>query len=171
MAINRVLPNESGRLSTVSTVTSRDRQYKDVDLTFESKLGNYPQLLDSDRVIDGVEGQSVLMRGDIYNRIDVGAVLQAVKTIVMTNKYEKPFKPLFGADLNFSLFELNNGISSIQTTRKVKNAIESYEPRAEVLNVSVTLSPDQYYVSLEVTIKMRNSEDQFAFTTKLNRLR
>ena len=45
--------------------------------------------------------------GDVVTRTDVEAVKRSVRNIVLTNKYERPFKPNFGTSLRELLFELN----------------------------------------------------------------
>ena len=79
----RAFAVEDGNLNTRSLVTTRTRLYSDIDLTFAKKPS-----------------------GEIYKKTDAAAVKQAVKNLLLTNKYEKPFQPSFGGDLNNLLFEL-----------------------------------------------------------------
>lgn len=167
MALKRLVPNQSGLSDIFSAVSTRKRNYIDMDLSFESKPGS------GEAVTKDVEGIStqVTMRGDVYKRHDVAAVLQSVKTIVQTKKFEKPFKPFFGADLPIGLFELNNNIAAIEIATRVRRAIEAYEPRVDVVDINAVLAPDSYYVSLTVVIRIKNTNDVFTFQTQLNRLR
>ena len=42
--------------------------------------------------------------GDITTKKDSDAVMRSVRNILLTNNYERPFKPNFGADLRSQLF-------------------------------------------------------------------
>ena len=83
MASTRVLSREDGNLSTSLIISSRSRAFKDIDLSFTAKDN-----------------------GELYTKTDAAAVKQAVKNLIQTNYFEKPFMPLFGADLRSLLFEL-----------------------------------------------------------------
>tara|TARA_B100000073_G_scaffold11086_1_gene9297 strand:+ start:474 stop:896 length:423 start_codon:yes stop_codon:yes gene_type:complete len=76
--------------------------------------------------------------GDVVVRTDVEAVKRSIRNIVLTNNYERPFKPGFGGSIRNLLFEL----TSDRKMRKVRNRlieiITTFEPRVE--NVDVRLS-------------------------------
>jgi len=149
MAIRRAFAQEDTNLQSATVTTSRERQYSDIDLSFKVKPTS----------------------GEIYKKVDGAAVKQAIKTLVMTNRLEKPFRPDFGGDVQGQLFELaDRGRSSILRRGIIQN-IEVYEPRAEVLNVIVRMQPDRH--SLDVTIKFKvvNTTEEVEFTTTLARLR
>ena len=119
MALKRITPG----LSDKSLVTSLNREYKDLDLSFAAKPGTeFP---------DGIT------RGDVYKKADVRAIEQSVNNILLTNNYDKPFQPLFGADLTQLLFELNTDVSVSSVRKIVKKEIEKHEPRVEVMDVEI----------------------------------
>ena len=145
----RAFAQEDNNLQTSSISSSRSRQYTDIDLTLAIKPTS----------------------GEVYKKSNGGAVKQAVKTLILTNLLEKPFRPDFGGNLRSQLFELaDKGKSAVLKRNIIKN-IEIYEPRAEVLSVDVNLQPDRN--SLDVTIKFKvvNTEEETTFTTTLARLR
>jgi len=149
MAIRRAFAQEDNNLQTSSISSSRSRQYTDIDLTLAIKPTS----------------------GEVYKKSNGGAVKQAVKTLILTNLLEKPFRPDFGGNLRGQLFDLaDRGKSSVLKRNIIKN-IEVYEPRAEVLSVDVNLQPDRN--SLDVTLKFKvvNTEEETTFTTTLARLR
>ena len=75
--------------------------------------------------------------GDVVTRTDVEAVKRSVRNIVLTNKYERPFKPNFGTSLRDLLFELNTSRQLRKVQRRIKETLEKTEPR--IMNVSVIL--------------------------------
>jgi phage baseplate assembly protein W len=119
MALKRIQPG----LKDNTLVTTVNRNYKDLDLFFQNKSGTVFE--------DGVR------RGDIYKKVDIKAIDQSIKNILLTNWYEKPFQPFFGADLRRLLFELDTMVSEPDVRDLVTEAIEKWEPRVKVLGVDV----------------------------------
>jgi len=115
----RALSIEDKNLGTPSILTGRRVNYVDIDLTFANKPS-----------------------GDVYKKTDAAAVKQSVKNIVLTAKGEKPFDHRFGAGLNRLLFDLIDADAEEELERLVQNAVESYEPRAKVLEVVANAAPD-----------------------------
>jgi phage baseplate assembly protein W len=149
MAIRRAFAQEDTNLQTASVTTSRVRQYTDIDLAFTAKPSS----------------------GEIYKKTDAAAVRQAVKTLVMTNKLEKPFRPNFGGNVQGQLFELADNGNSDTLRRGIIENIEVYEPRAKVIDVRVNLQPDNNSLDATIMFKVVNTEEEVEFTTTLARLR
>jgi phage baseplate assembly protein W len=149
MAIRRAFAQEDTDLQTATVTTSRVRQYTDIDLTFKAKPTS----------------------GEIYKKTDAAAVKQAVKTLVMTNQLEKPFRPSFGGNMQSQLFELADRGKSSMIKRNIKENIEMFEPRAKILDIMVNLQSDAHSLDVTVKFKVVNTEEEIVFTTTLARLR
>lgn len=149
MATRRAFAQEDTNLNTASVTTSRVREYKDIDLTFAKKPTS----------------------GEIFKKTDAAAVKQAIKTLVLTNLLEKPFNPFFGGDVRGQLFELADNDSSVIIRENIIDSIEAFEPRAEVLDLQVTLQPDNNSLNVTLRFKVVNTEEETEFTTSLSRLR
>jgi len=79
------------------------------------------------------------------------ALAQAVRCIVMTNRFERPFQPEMGSGIKGSLFEnLDSGDVAALKTR-VEAILQIYEPRASVLNVSVKNDLDENAYTMSIT--------------------
>ena len=105
--------------------------------------------------------------GDVVTRTDVEAVKRSVRNIVLTNKYERPFKPNFGTSLRELLFELNTSRQLRKVQRRIKETLEKTEPR--IMNVSVLLSNnDSHEVNITIVYDIKNSirnqEQEFTVT-------
>jgi phage baseplate assembly protein W len=148
MATTRVLSKEDGNLNSISIITSRNKEFLDIDLLFAAKPN-----------------------GELFKKRDAAAVKQAVKNLIQTNFYEKPFLPFFGANIRDLLFELAYDDIVDDVRQNVINAIRTYEPRARVLDVTARALPDNN--SLEVTIEFQviNTQEIVRFTTAIARLR
>jgi len=142
------LAAEDVRLGSSSIVGARTKVYKDIDLTFAVKPS-----------------------GEIFKKTDAAAVKQAVKNLMLTNYYEKPFQPRFGANLRDLLFDLADDESEEDIEERCLNAINVFEPRAEALNVTAIANPDRNSISVTVEFKVINTEELVKFTSTLARLR
>ena len=148
MAIRRVLSTEDGNLQKSTLISSRTVDYLDIDLTFNKRPS-----------------------GDIYKKKDAAAVKQSIKNLLLTDFYEKPFQPFFGANLRAMLFELADEDTEDEVEENIINAINKYEPRAEILTISVNVLPDQNDMRVSVYFKIISTEETVTFTTNLSRLR
>jgi phage baseplate assembly protein W len=146
--VTRAFAIEDGNLNTRSLVTSRNKLYSDIDLTFTKKPS-----------------------GEIYKKSDAAAVKQAVKNLLLTNRFEKPFQPFFGGDLNNILFELVDNDTSYEIEATIKDAIARYEPRAFVQKVDVALQGDANTMGISVRFQVVNTEEFITLETTLTRLR
>ena len=142
------LAAEDVRLGSSSIIGSRTKVYKDIDLTFVAKPS-----------------------GEIFKKTDAAAVKQAVKNLMLTNYFEKPFQPLFGANLRDMLFDLADEESEEDIEDACINAINVFEPRAEALNVKAIANPDRNSIRVIVEFRIINTEETVVISTVLARLR
>ena len=75
--------------------------------------------------------------GDITVKTDTDAVRRSVRNIILTNKFERPFKPNFGGSLRDMLFELNTMPKLQRAKDRIIKTLTTFEPR--VNNVQVRL--------------------------------
>jgi len=87
--------------------------------------------------------------GDVTLKTDTDAIRRAVRNIVLTNKYERPFKPNFGGSIRDMLFELDTDRKINRMQKNLKTLIEKFEPR--VKNVTIRFD-DVVDNSMDVTI-------------------
>ena len=148
MAIRRVLSTEDGNLQKSTLISSRTVDYLDIDLTFAKRPS-----------------------GDVYKKKDAAAVKQSIKNLPLTDFYEKPFQPFYGANLRAMLFELADEDTEDEVEENIRNAINKYEPRAEILTITVNVLPDQNDMRVSVYFKIISTQETVTFTTNLSRLR
>ena len=89
-------------------------------------------------------------RVDVTIKYDTDAIRRAVRNIVLTNFYERPFKPSLGSSLRNQLFELNTDRKVRRLAKRVQKIIEDFEPRVE--NVKVLLGDVSDRNEMNVTI-------------------
>ena len=142
------LSAEDVRLGSSSIIGSRTKIYKDIDLTFTAKPS-----------------------GEIFKKTDAAAVKQAVKNLMLTNHFEKPFQPKLGANLRDLLFELADDEAEEDIEERCLNAINVFEPRAQALNVTAIANPDRNSIQVVLEFRVINTEELVKFTSTLARLR
>lgn len=99
------------------------------------------------------------------------AVKRSLRSLILTNRFERPFRPFFGSDISAYLFENFDVLTESEIRDAVRRAIEEQEPRVELLDVRTKASPDRH--SLEVTIyfRVRNDANTDELTIVLERIR
>jgi phage baseplate assembly protein W len=148
MATTRVLSNQDTNQNTSAIITSRSRVYRDIDLSFTAKPN-----------------------GELYVKRDAAAVTQALKNLIQTNYFEKPFQPFFGGNIRAMLFELVDEDSEEELAEQIVKAINAYEPRAKLLHLDVDVEPDQNTLRVKIEYQVVNTEEVVTFTTSVSRLR
>ena len=79
-------------------------------------------------------------------------LLNQISILLLTNHYERPFKPSLGLELRGMLFELDT-TDSIVLENNIKNLIGKFEPRARIDDVLVTSRGNNLDVSMYFTVK------------------
>lgn len=146
---------EDGNLLTRSLVTTRNKLYKDIDLTFENKP---------------TDGENPV-KTDIYTKVDAAAVKQSIKNLLLTNYGEKPFKPFFGANLRALLFNLADDQLESSIDIAIRAAVKNYEPRASIRTINVKVLPNNNSVSVYVEFMIVNTKEVVSVETTISRLR
>jgi len=109
--------------------------------------------------------------GEIFVKKEAAAVKQAVKNLILTDYFEKPFEPFYGGNIRALLFELADDDVEEETRENIIRAINAYEPRAIVREVSVSYQEERNSISIYIEFQVINTEEVVTFTTSLSRLR
>ena len=111
-----------------STSTRTSRKFKDIDLDF----GRHPITNDVNTVEDAI------------------AIKRAVKNLVQTNFYERPFHPELGCGIRELLFENFTPMTKVFLERKIEEVIVNYEPRVQLQNVAVDDDQDRNRLVVDI---------------------
>tara|TARA_B100000282_G_C31631915_1_gene444284 strand:+ start:79 stop:522 length:444 start_codon:yes stop_codon:yes gene_type:complete len=95
--------------------------------------------------------------GDIAKLSNVEAVKASVRNLINTNKGERPFQPDIGSDIRKALFEPMTSAVSSSIKTFVRDLIETYEPRAELVSVDTTEDFDNNTYNVTITFYLINS--------------
>lgn len=109
--------------------------------------------------------------GDLVRRFDENAIKQAVKNLVMTKHFERPFHSELGSPVMALLFEPMTPLTSLMVRRAIIDLISNFEPRVELLDVEVIASPEQNSLYVTIIFKIVNTERPITLDLLLERTR
>ena len=89
---------------------------------------------------------------------DKAAIVQAIQSLLLTKKGERPFQPELGCDIQNLLFEPLDFASAGTIKQEIRNTLSSYEPReyVEQLRCETDYDNNGYNVELQYTITGRD---------------
>jgi phage baseplate assembly protein W len=108
---------------------------------------------------------------DLARNTDEEAVKQSIRNLLLTDRGERPFQPLLGSDLRQLLFENFTPDTVVIAKQMVRETIENYEPRANLIGVDILANPDVNTISVVVVFNVINSEEDITLVTTLARVR
>lgn len=112
------------------------REFKDLDLNFRA----HP------------------VTKDVVKKTGTAAIVGALRNLILTNQYEKPFRPLFGANIRALLFENVSPVLATILETEIENTIRTYEPRVVVESVRVDANPEKNGYNITIQFSINNVE-------------
>ena len=79
------------------------------------------------------------------------AIARSIRNLVLTQPGERFFNQNLGSKVNQSLFENIDDISASILRDEIRNTIQNYEPRVDLIDVVVTPNYDDYEFSVNVS--------------------
>ena len=107
--------------------------------------------------------------GDVSTKSDSDAVKRAVRNIVLTNYYERPFKPNLGGNIRGLLFELDTDRKVKRARKRLAEAISDFEPRVENVRCKFDIDGNRLDVIVFYNIKNGLSSQELQFTVNRTR--
>ena len=109
--------------------------------------------------------------GDVSKKYDVDAVKQALKTLILTNFYERPFQPKLGSPVYGMMFENIDVPSANSLKLRLELLISQYEPRVRAQEVTVVPLYDENSFRVSIYFYVVGVRDPVTFSTILKRTR
>jgi phage baseplate assembly protein W len=128
---------------------SKNKVYSDFDITF----GMNPNT------------------GDISRKFDVEAIKFAVKNLVLTNHFERPFHSEIGSNVSGSMFELMTPLTSIVLREDISLLLATFEPRISVSDIIVDPLPEKNTLKLTILFYVVNSDTLLSVDVMIGRTR
>jgi phage baseplate assembly protein W len=108
---------------------------------------------------------------DIALSYDSQAIIRSVRNILLTKKFEKPWNPDFGSNVDALLFENISFMAASALEKEITVAITNYEPRINLKNVVVQPYPDRNAYDVTLTFFIANATQPTTVTVFLERNR
>ena len=93
------------------------KKYRDLDLNFDAHV----------------------ITGALTPLTEGSAVARSIRNLVLTNHYERPFKPDIGSNVQSFLFSPPTNITATLIRDSIERCITNFEPRAQLLGIKVAL--------------------------------
>ena len=94
------------------------------------------------------------IRKDIIPLKDDAAIKNAVKNLLLTNFFERPFQPAKGANLRGLLFEPADAITKYELSDGIKQVLTDFEPRVRVSRVAIEDQSDRNAYRITVSFQI-----------------
>jgi hypothetical protein len=89
-------------------------------------------------------------------------VRQSIEIIISTSKGERVMRPDFGCNLDKLLFTPNTGETQALAAHEVSEALKSWEPRIEVLDVNAQAGGDVGELLLiDIDYRVRSTDNRY----------
>ena len=109
--------------------------------------------------------------GDVGFKKDENAVKQAVKNLVLTQNFERPFHSEIGSSLRSLLFEPATPMTKEILRKTISDTITNFEPRVELIDVEIRYKLDDTAVDVRIIFKVRNTFTPIDVNLTLERTR
>lgn len=107
--------------------------------------------------------------GDIGAFTNESAINRSIKNLVLTNVFERFFDPRKAGGVKEMLFDFNNPLTRASLIRRIRDVIVNYEPRADLLDVSVS-DADENHISVSIKYYTNISTEPAKFTFLVKRV-
>ena len=94
------------------------------------------------------------LSGDLISLKNENAIARAVRNIVLTTPGEKLFDPDFGSSVNEILFENVDEITAVSIQDEIRNCLNNYEPRVDLVDVNVDPNFDENQFDVKITYRI-----------------
>ena len=108
---------------------------------------------------------------DIVRKTNVEAVKRAVRNLIRTNRYDKPFHPEIDGGVTRHLFGLSTPHMKHDIALAVRNCLKNFEPRVTVDDVRVSGDLDKNGFNVSIFFTVINSPEPVEVRLFLERIR
>jgi phage baseplate assembly protein W len=111
------------------------------------------------------------MTKDVVVKTGADAIKRSVRNLVLTNFYEKPFRPGIGSNAVKLLFDNMSPLVANFLENAITEVIQNYEPRVELLKVTVIPDYDNNGYTARLDFIVLNRNEPLTTTIFLERVR
>ena len=96
---------------------------------------------------------------DVVVSKDASAIKQAIVNVLLTNKGERLMNPRYGSDIRRFFFEPLDYGTAFQIKGNIRDTLERFEPRINVLDIKCKLNFTDNGFDVELQYSVRGTDD------------
>lgn len=108
--------------------------------------------------------------GDLSTVSDEKSVNQSLRNLIFTNFYDVPFSPKIGSNVRSRLFDLIDSTTADSIKSDIKDVIENYEPRVEIVEVITKADDTHNAINVSLRYRLRTSTETITVSYFLERI-
>lgn len=108
---------------------------------------------------------------DVSVRTDEEAIKQSIRNLLLTKNFERPFRSQIGSPIYGLLFEPISMLTTAMMRRIIENTIENFEPRVDLLDITIKYNEEQNNAIIGVVFKIKNTQTPVSINLVLERTR
>lgn len=108
---------------------------------------------------------------DVARQTNEQAVKSALRNLILTDRGERPFQPDLGGNIRAMLFENFTPQTILNTKQIIEDTIQTFEPRAGLIDVIVSPSEDHNTIAISITFYLVNIQEPTTLDFILTRVR
>ena len=108
---------------------------------------------------------------DLVRRYDEDAVKTALKNLILTRNFERPFHSEIGSPIRALLFEPATPMLGVMLKQAIIDVINNFEPRVNLIDVYTNVNDDSNSIEVTIQFKLVNTERPLTLDLTLERTR
>lgn len=108
---------------------------------------------------------------DVTRRYDEDAVKNALKNLILTGNYERPFHSEIGSPIRKLLFEPATPLLGAMLKRTITDVINTFEPRVNINDIICVVSDDEHTIDVSIEFTILNTTAPITLDLTLQRTR
>ena len=143
----------------------------DLAIPFQNNLNKY--MANNTRVFSDLDFNFTLnpVTRDVTRRYDEDAVKTALKNLILTNNYERPFHSEIGSPIKKLLFEPATPMLGAMLKRTISDVINTFEPRVNIIDINTVVNPDEESIDISIEFTILNTTAPITLDLTLERTR
>jgi phage baseplate assembly protein W len=97
---------------------------------------------------------------------DEDVIIQSLKTIIATVQNERVRNPI-GTRLLRLLFQPIDRDTTLLLNTELREVINKYEPRVEIVGLSVVPNPDQNFYKIRIDVRIKSIQRTISFSSRI----
>jgi uncharacterized protein len=109
--------------------------------------------------------------GDVAILTGAQAINRSIRNLVLTNFYERPFRPWMGSNVKKLLFDNMNDLTTAFLQDAITEVVNNYEPRVILIDVLINPDVDRNTYSVSLLTMVKNTMTPLQVDLYLRRIR